>query len=47
MGFEYQNLFTSVQAIGPSHPGVPLARDGSERTRETWHVHLLGRIGDA
>lgn len=47
MALEYQNLFTSVQATAPSYVGVPLARDGRERTRGTTHVHLLGWIGDA
>jgi photosynthetic reaction center M subunit len=47
MALEYQNLFTSVQATAPSYAGVPLARDGRERTRGSAHVHLLGWIGDA
>jgi len=47
MALEYQNLFTTVQATGPAHEGVPLARDGTERTRGIGHIHLLGWIGDA
>ena len=47
MALEYQNLFTTVQATAPSYAGVPLARDGGERTRGAAHMHLLGRIGDA
>ena len=47
MAAEYQNLFTSVQVVAPSYPGVSLGRDEHERTRGTSHVHLLGRIGDA
>ncbi len=47
MALEYQNLFTTVQAVSPAYAGVPLARDQAERTRGTGHLHLLGRIGDA
>ncbi|MCE9656967.1 MAG: photosynthetic reaction center subunit M [Burkholderiales bacterium] len=47
MALEYQNLFTTVQAVSPAYAGVPLGRDQAERTRGTGHVHLLGRIGDA
>ena len=42
---EYQNLFTRVQVHAPSYAGVGLAEDKREGT--PWHVHLLGRIGDA
>ncbi|MDZ7813505.1 MAG: photosynthetic reaction center subunit M [Ideonella sp.] len=44
---EYQNLFTSVQVVAPSYPGVSLGRDEPERIKDTTHVHLLGRLGDA
>ena len=44
---EYQNLFTSVQVTAPSYPGVPLGRDDYQREGKGWHVHLLGRLGDA
>jgi photosynthetic reaction center M subunit len=46
---EYQNIFTRVQVHGPSYPGVPLPYPGenAERQGGPWHVHLLGRIGDA
>jgi photosynthetic reaction center M subunit len=47
MALEYQNLFTTVQATTPAYVGVPLARDGAERTRGTGHIHWLGWIGDA
>jgi photosynthetic reaction center M subunit len=47
MALEYQNLFTTVQAATPAYAGVPLPRDGYERTRGTTHVHWLGWIGDA
>jgi photosynthetic reaction center M subunit len=48
MALEYQNLFTTVQATTTtSYAGVPLGRDGAERTRGTAHFHLLGWIGDA
>ena len=47
MAFEYQNLFTTVQATSPAYAGVPIARDTPERTRSATHVHLLGWIGDA
>ncbi len=42
---EYQNLFTRVQVHAPSYAGVSLAEDKREGT--PWHLHLLGRIGDA
>lgn len=44
---EYQNLFTSVQVIAPSYPGVPLGRDEYQREGKGLHWHWLGRIGDA
>jgi photosynthetic reaction center M subunit len=45
---EYQNLFTQVQPVGPSHQGVPLGKGNSPRTgRNPWINHLLGRIGNA
>ena len=44
---EYQNIFTRVQVPGPSYAGVPLATGESERIIKPFHVHLLGRIGDA
>jgi photosynthetic reaction center M subunit len=47
MAVEYQNLFTSVQVLAPSEPGVGLGRDEHNRSRGTKHLHLLGRIGDA
>jgi len=47
MAAEYQNLFTSVQVLAPSYPGIGLARDTKERMLAPAHLHLLGRIGDA
>jgi photosynthetic reaction center M subunit len=45
---QYQNLFTTVQAVGPLHHGVPLGHGNSPRTGETpWIVHLFGRLGNA
>ena len=44
---EYQNLFTSVQVTSASFPGVPLGRDEYQRGGGSYHLHLLGRIGDA
>ena len=45
--FEYQNLFTTVQAVGPVHHGVELGHGNSPRTGEPKIVHLLGWIGNA
>ena len=47
MALEYQNLFTTVQPMTASYPGVPIGRDSGERTRARTHIHLLGWIGDA
>lgn len=47
MAAEYQNLFTSVQVVSPSYPGVSLGRDEHQRLTDTFHWHLLGRLGDA
>jgi photosynthetic reaction center M subunit len=45
---EYQNLFTSVQVVGPAELGVPLPPGNSPRTgRNPWISHLMGRIGCA
>ena len=45
---QYQNLFTTVQAIGPLHHGVPLPHGNSPRTgKEPAIVHLFGRLGNA
>jgi photosynthetic reaction center M subunit len=44
---EYQNLFTTVQAVGPMHHGVPLGHGNSPRTGEPVAFHLLGRFGNA
>ena len=47
MALEYQNLFTTVQATTGSATNVSIGRDNSERTRDVFHLHLLGRLGDA
>jgi photosynthetic reaction center M subunit len=48
MGFEYQNIFTSIQAVGPACMGVPLPENESPRTgKNPWMIHLLGRFGNA
>ena len=44
--FEYQNLFTTVQPVGPVHHGVELGHGNSPRSGEPLIVHLLGRIGN-
>ena len=45
---QYQNLFTTVQATGPLHHGVPLPHGNSPRTgKEPAIVHLFGRLGNA
>ena len=32
---EYQNLFTSVQPVGPLHDGIELPRGDDKRTGDT------------
>ena len=44
---QYQNLFTTVQAVGPVHHGVELGHGNSPRSGEPFIVHWLGRIGNA
>lgn len=44
---QYQNLFTRVQPVGPTHAGVELPAGNSERTGEPMLVHLFGRLGNA
>ena len=44
---QYQNLFTRVQPVGPTHDGVELPAGNSERTGEPRLVHLFGRLGNA
>jgi len=44
---EYQNLFTTVQAVGPVHHGIELGHGNSPRTGEPLIVHLFGRLGNA
>ena len=44
---EYQNIFTRVQVLAPSYPGVPLPPGNEPRVGPPLHVHFLGRFGDA
>jgi photosynthetic reaction center M subunit len=46
---QYQNLFTTVQAVGPVHHGVELGRgqDLPRLGRTPAIVHLFGRFGNA
>ena len=44
---QYQNLFTTVQAVGPTHHGVELGHGNSPRTGEPLIVYLAGVIGNA
>jgi len=44
---EYQNLFTRVQAVGPTQHGIELPASDSPRTGNGFFVHLLGRLGNA
>ena len=45
---EYQNLFTTVQVVGPAQAGVPLPPGNSPRAfTKPWIVHLFGRFGAA
>ncbi|WP_119353522.1 photosynthetic reaction center subunit M [Azohydromonas sediminis] len=47
MAFEYQNLFTRVQAHAPSYMGVPHDRGQADRLGKPFHAKLLGFFGDA
>jgi len=44
---QYQNLFTRVQAVGPTHEGVELGPQNSARDIQPFLVHLFGRLGNA
>ena len=44
---EYQNIFTRVQAYGPAENNIAVPGGQRERTGQAWHVHLLGKLGDA
>ena len=44
---QYQNLFTAVQATGPTQSGVPIEGGDRERMLKPFFLHLLGRIGNA
>ena len=44
---QYQNLFTTVQAVGPVHHGVELGHGNSPRTGEPLIVYWAGLLGNA
>jgi photosynthetic reaction center M subunit len=44
---QYQNLFTTVQATGPLHMGVPLGHGNSSRTGQPWISYWAGKLGNA
>ncbi len=44
---EYQNLFTTVQATGPLHHGVPLGPQNSPRLGEPFLIYWAGKLGNA
>ena len=44
---QYQNLFTTVQAVGPVHHGVELGHGNSPRTGHPLIYYWLGKIGNA
>ena len=44
---EYQNLFTSIQPVGPLHDGVALPRGDWKRSGTPFLIHLFGRLGNA
>ena len=44
---QYQNLFTTVQAVGPTHHGVELGHGNSPRTGEPLIVYWAGLLGNA
>jgi photosynthetic reaction center M subunit len=45
---DYQNLFTTVQVVGPTQQGIALGHNNSPRTgRKPVLWHLAGRLGNA
>jgi len=44
---EYQNLFTTVQAVGPVHDGVELGHGNSPRSGKPLIVYWFGKLGNA
>lgn len=44
---QYQNLFTTVQAVGPTHHGVELGHGNSPRSGEPFIVYWAGVLGNA
>ncbi len=44
---QYQNLFTTVQAVGPTHQGVELGHGNSPRSGEPFIAYWAGVLGNA
>ena len=44
---DHQNLFTTVQAVGPVHQGVPLGQGNSPRTGQPLINYWVGKLGNA
>ena len=44
---QYQNLFTTVQAVGPVHDGVELGHGNSPRSGKPLIVYWFGLLGNA
>ena len=44
---QYQNLFTSVQVVGPTSDGIPLGKGNDPRLIKPFLLHLAGRLGNA
>ena len=44
---QYQNLFTTVQAVGPLHHGVELGPGNSPRSGQPFLSYWLGKLGNA
>ena len=44
---QYQNLFTTVQAVGPLHHGVELGQGNSPRSGQPLIVYWFGLLGNA
>ena len=44
---DYQNLFTTVQAVGPVHHGVELGHGNSPRTGQPVINYWIGKLGNA
>ncbi len=44
---QYQNLFTTVQAVGPMHHGVELGHGNSPRSGQPFMSYWAGKLGNA